>query len=327
MAAQFSELTWSRTIIMKKVMIILTVISMSTLANDSTGYVATGGVQYLKNKDVQMLSEDLLISKKIIQVDYQFKNLSPRDITETILFPLPKIENFFESDFADTERLLKSFKVQINGKSIQPDMHVRTFIQKDEKSAPLDLTVAFKECGFTEKEMLNPWNRQDYAYEIFENKLRNCKNTELQKALPKDKNEVITWSAQVIYSWKQTFKANALTHVQHQYAPLVGGSVAVYPEEDIKTYCMDQNFKAGLKKAKSQHAPYQALGYILKTGANWAKPIQNFKLTIERDSNELVSFCWEGDVKKISPTQFQMVEKNFVPKQDLEIIFVRKFEE
>ena len=101
----------------------------------------------------------------------------------------------------------------------------------------------------------------------------------------------------------------------------------MYSEEDIKTYCMDQNFKAGLKKAKSQHAPYQALGYILKTGANWAKPIQSFKLTIERDANELVSFCWEGDVKKISPTQFQMVKKGFVPKQDLEIIFVRKFEE
>ena len=107
--------------------------------------------------------------------------------------------------------------------------------------------------------------------------------------------------------------------------PLVGGSVSLYPEEDEKTYCMDQNFKAGLKKAKSQYPPYQALGYILKTGANWAKPIQSFKLTIERDPNELVSFCWKGQVKKISSTQFQMTEKNFVPKQDLEIIFVRKF--
>ncbi|WP_394804211.1 DUF4424 family protein [Acinetobacter johnsonii] len=77
--------------------------------------------------------------------------------------------------------------------------------------------------------------------------------------------------------------------------------------------------------AKSQYAPYQALGYILKTGANWAKPIQSFKLTIERDPNELVSFCWNGQVKKISSTQFQMTEKNFVPKQDLDIIFVRKF--
>ncbi len=46
--------------------------------------------------------------------------------------------------------------------------------------------------------------------------------------------------------------------------PLVGGSVSLYPEEDEKTYCMDQNFKAGLKKAKSQYPPYQALGYILK---------------------------------------------------------------
>ena len=107
--------------------------------------------------------------------------------------------------------------------------------------------------------------------------------------------------------------------------PLVGGSVSFYPEEDEKIYCMDQNFKAGLKKAKSQYAPYQALGYILKTGANWAKPIQSFKLTIERDPNELVSFCWNGQVKKISSTQFQMTEKNFVPKQDLDIIFVHKF--
>ncbi len=298
--------------------------SMAIFANDSTGYVATGGVQYLKNKHVQMFSEDLFISKKIIKVDYQFKNLSAQDVTETVLFPLPKVENFFESDFADTEKLLKSFKVQVNGKTIQPEMHVRTFIQKDQQSIPVDATAMFKQCGFTEKDMLNPWSRQDYEYETFEAKLRHCQNLELQKLLPKDPNDVISWSSQVIYSWKQTFKANALTRVQHQYAPLVGGSVALYPEEDNKTYCMDSNFKAGLKKAKSQHAPFQALGYVLKTGANWAKPIKNFKLTIERDANELVSFCWSGKVKKLSATQFQMIEKNFVPKQDLDIIFVSR---
>ncbi|WP_374663593.1 DUF4424 family protein [Acinetobacter sp.] len=304
--------------------VFLMLLPVLAAANDSTGYVATGGVQYLKNKNIQMLSEDLFISKKIIKVDYQFKNLSNQDVAETVLFPLPKVENFFESDFADTEKLLKSFKVQVNGKSIQPEMHVRMFIQNDEKSAPIDMTDSFKQCGFTEKDLLNPWSRQDDEYETFEAKLRNCKNAALQKVLPKDPNEVISWSSQVVYSWKQTFKANALTRVQHQYAPLVGGSVALYPEEDNKTYCMDQNFKAGLRKAKSQHAPYQALGYILTTGANWAKPIQDFKLTIERDANELVSFCWAGKVKKMSDTQFQMTEKNFVPKQDLDIIFVSK---
>ncbi|RKG32590.1 DUF4424 family protein [Acinetobacter tianfuensis] len=306
----------------KPLMALLMFWPVLAISNDSTGYVATGGVQYLKNKDIQMFSEDLFISKKIIKVDYQFKNLSNQDVTETVLFPLPKVENFFESDFANTEKLLKSFKVQVNGKTIQPEMHVRTFIQKDEKTSPIDMTESFKQCGFTEKDMLNPWSRQNDEYETFEAKLRNCKNAALQKVLPKDPNEVISWSSQVIYSWKQTFKANAVTRVQHQYAPLVGGSVALYPDEYNQSYCMDQNFKLGLRKAKSQHAPFQTLGYILKTGANWAKPIQDFKLTIERDANELVSFCWAGKVTKISATQFQMGERNFVPKQDLDIIFV-----
>ena len=310
---------------MKKIIGILAFISMQISANDSTGYVSTGGVQYLKNNNIQMYSEDLFISKNQIKVDYQFKNLTNKDISETVLFPLPPIENFFESDFADTEKLLNSFKVQVNGKNIQPEMHVRTFIQKDEHSKPIDATELFKQCGFTQTEMLNPWNRKTYEYELFENKLRRCPNVQLKNLLPKSQSEAIVWSSQVIYSWQQSFKASSLTRVQHQYAPLVGGSVSLYPAEDEKSYCMDGNFKAGLKKAKSQHAPYSALGYILKTGANWAKPIEHFKLTVERDTDELVSFCWAGKVTKISPTRFQMLEKNFLPKQDLEIIFVHKF--
>jgi len=44
--------------------------STLALANDSTGYVSTGGIEYLKNKNIAMQSEDLFISKKIIKVDY-----------------------------------------------------------------------------------------------------------------------------------------------------------------------------------------------------------------------------------------------------------------
>ena len=66
-------------------------ISMQTSANDSTGFVATGGVQYLKNPKISMQSEDLFISKNIIRVNYQFKNLTAQDITETVLFPLPRV--------------------------------------------------------------------------------------------------------------------------------------------------------------------------------------------------------------------------------------------
>lgn len=304
-------------------LVCLTSLSTYSLANDSTGYVATGSIQYLKNAQIAMQSEDLFISKKLIKVDYVYKNLSKNDINETVLFPLPHIDNFFETDFAHTEQLLKSFKIIVDGKNIKPQMHVRTFIQKDEMSPLIDTTEVFKQCGFSQADMLNPWARNNDDYEYYQDKLRQCKQPQIQKILANfRKEDVIPWSSQVIYSWKQTFKANSVTKIQHAYQPLVGGSVALYPDEYNQKFCMDAQFKRGLKKASAEHSPFSALSYILTTGANWAKPIEKFKLTIERDKNELVSFCWKGNVEKISPTRFQMIKHNFIPKNDLDIIFV-----
>ncbi|MCU4390058.1 DUF4424 domain-containing protein [Acinetobacter courvalinii] len=311
---------------MKKMTVVLVYLassSMYSLANDSTGYVGTGGIQYLKNAQITMQSENLFISKKLIKVDYVYKNLSKHDITETVLFPLPHIDNFFEADFAHTEALLKSFKIIVDGQHIKPEMHVRTFIQKDDKSPLIDSTEAFQQCSFSQVDMLNPWARNNDDYEYYQDKLRQCKQPQIQKILAGfNKDDVILWSSQVIYSWKQTFKANSMTKIYHAYKPLVGGSVALYPDEYNQQFCMDKSFKQGLKKASAEHSPFSALSYILTTGANWAKPIEKFKLTIERDHNELVSFCWNGKVEKISPTQFQMVKHNFIPAQDLDIIFV-----
>lgn len=304
--------------------LLLSLCVSSAYANDTTGYISTSGVQYIKNKDIQMYSEDLYISKDKIKVDYQFKNLSNRNITETILFPLPKVENVFESDFADTEGLLSSFKVQVDGKSIQPTMHVRAYIAYGKENArqTIDVTQAFKECGFSEQDLLNPWTRKNTDYEHYINKIRQCQHPKLKPYIGSS-DDYIEWLSEVVYSWKQTFKAKSMTRVQHQYQPLVGGAVSLYMENDAKQFCMDQSFKNGLKKRKGEITPYSALGYLLTTGANWAKPIEDFKLTIERDKDELVSFCWNGKVKKISPTQFQMVERKFTPKQDIDIIFVK----
>lgn len=311
---------------MKKMIVVLVCLASSStysLANDSTGYVGTGGIQYLKNAQITMQSEDLFISKKLIKVDYVYKNLSKHDITETVLFPLPRIDNFFEADFAHTEALLKSFKIIVDGQHIKPEMHVRTFIQRDDKSPLIDATEAFQQCGFNQADMLNPWVRNNDNYEYYQEKLRQCKQPQIQKILAGfNKDDVIPWSSQVIYSWKQTFKANSVIKIYHAYKPLIGGSVALYPDEYNQQFCMDKSFKQGLKKASAEHSPFSALSYILSTGANWAKPIEKFKLTVERDHNELVSLCWNGKVEKISPTQFQMVKHNFIPAQDLDIIFV-----
>ncbi|MFV5514163.1 DUF4424 family protein [Acinetobacter gerneri] len=298
-------------------------------ANDSTGYVGTGGIQYLKNKNIAMQSEDLFISKKLIKVDYLYKNLSANDVEETVVFPLPAVESFIDSDFARTDTLIKSFKIVANGQNVAYQTHVRAFMQPLKKSGEtdwdakaLDVTNAMKECGLSDQELQSPWT-QKIDRQLINKKIFNCQNPQIKSLLKGTQYEdEINWSGQVIYSWKQKFKANSITRIQHQYKPLVGGSVALFDTDENKVFCMDQQFKQGLKKSNAEHAPYSALSYILTTGANWAKPIENFKLTVERDPGELVSFCWKGKVTKLSPTRFQMVEKNFVPKQDIDIIFV-----
>lgn len=309
-------------------MMAMSVMQLST-ANDTIGEVSIGGIQYLKSKDIVMDTEDLFISKNKIKVDYQFLNLSTKDISETILFPLPQVESYSESPLAHAPDVIDSFKILVNGKSIKPTAHVRAFMQNRIEKADgdwdlhsVDVTEVFKQCGLSDSELMNPWTGKVDS-SIISKKILNCKPEKIKKLLAdnSDENEVL-WQSQIIYSWPQTFKAKAMTRVQHEYKPLVGGSFAISLEDENNPYCMDQNFIRGVKNSKLEYQEYSNLGYILTTGANWARPIRDFKLTLERDVNELVSLCWDGKVTKISPTRFEMKEKNFTPKQDINVVFV-----
>ena len=297
-------------------------------ANDSTGYVATGGVAYIKNPNISMQKENLFISKKQIRVEYEFKNLRSHNIQENILFPLPKVGNSRESDFADTDAFINSFKVKVNQRPINASVHVRAFLpalnQKGEidwTKDSIDVTQELKQCGLSDQELMNPWT-QKISDEVLNQRIFHCQQPKVQKLIkPYHPEDSIYWEAQVIYSWQQVFKANSVTHVVHQYRPLVGGSV--YLDDGIaKDHCVNQSFKNALNKMPNKNPPYMGLSYILKTGANWAKSIGNFNMIIERDKNELISLCWKGNIQKINATQFKISEKNFKPTEDVNIIFV-----
>ena len=314
---------------MKKWLILVGLLPIHlAFANDSAGFVATGGVQYLKNPNIAMQTEDLRISQKQIRVDYQFKNLTDHPITENILFPLPLVESWHESDYADTADLIKSFKVWSNGKPITPQLHVRAFLpelksandHRREDAPMVDVTAELKACGWSDQELMSPWTEK-YDPSELARKILRCQQPKLQKLLKW--NDDVWWQAQVIYSWQQTFLPNQVTRVRHQYTPLLGGAVYLFPEK-AKSVCVDDNLKKALRKLGNPTPNYSELGYILKTGANWAKPIEHFSLTIEKEPNQFVSLCWKGQLKKISATQFQAIETNFVPKQDLQIIFIDK---
>ena len=300
-------------------------------ANDSTGFVETGGIQYLKNPHIEMQREDLFISQRQIRVAYLFKNNSARDITETVLFPLPEVAADYDGDFADTAGLIGSFRIWADGRAVKPQAHVRAYFEtKDGKKA--DLTAELKRCGLSDDELMNPWT-QKHNYAKLSAKIKACLAPQAAKLKLKVDDDISDfWSAQVVYSWKQTFKAGKTTEIKHQYTPLLGGSFLIPPAEPekggpmTKTYCISEDLRRTLADPRHRFRAYTQLGYVLTTGANWAKPIGKFTLTIEREPGQLVSLCWDKSLRKISPTVFRAEKTDFLPRKDLDIIFFADLE-
>ncbi|WP_051062495.1 DUF4424 family protein [Thiolinea disciformis] len=128
----------------------------------------------------------------------------------------------------------------------------------------------------------------------------------------------------ITHYWMQTFPAKKVILVNHEYTPGVGGGVGYGLQgEESGIYCIDKSTKAWINnqlKAKYD-IPTSTITYILKTGANWKGAIGKFKLTIKKsDSNEKLSFCG-SEVKKIDDKTFVMEKINFIPKNDLNIIY------
>ena len=152
------------------------------------------------------------------------------------------------------------------------------------------------------------------------------------------KHLIPLWTVQDRYYWTQTFPAGRDLKIEHGYIPGAGASVttnfavkALRETEEGRLakarYCPDAAFFAAIDKRigapdRDPGLPDWRVDYVLTTGANWAMPIGDFRLVVDkgRPSN-LVSFCATG-VRKISPTQFEVRHRNWRPTQDLHVIIV-----
>lgn len=310
---------------MKKSLFLTALLPVMGMANDGTGTVGTGGVEYIKNDKIAMVTEDLFISPKEIKVGYQYENLTNQDITENILFPLPKVDGMQDMPFADTKGLIDSFTILSNGKAIKPQVHPRAYMFSANQDKLEDVTEALKSCGLTDEELLSPWTAK-LEMDAVDQKVQQCQHEQIQQ-LGYQNNAYRGWQAEVIYSWQQTFKANEITKIEHSYQPLVGGGLSlefVLKEKDgpKEMYCISDELEKRLyKAAKKTNGAHDHLGYILKTGANWAKPIRQFNLTVTAPKNQTIAFCWDGKLKKVSDQKITVSEQNFLPKQDLNILF------
>jgi hypothetical protein len=132
----------------------------------------------------------------------------------------------------------------------------------------------------------------------------------------------------VTHHWTQTFPPDQEMKVEHRYNP-VTGSIIFTPDANhadakfdamlARSYCVGPTLLAAMKKSEIL---LRTVHYILKSGANWKGPIRQFKLTlVKKHPKDKISICMP-DTRKVSPTQFVVERTDFLPTDDLRVLFI-----
>lgn len=312
----------------------------SALGNDTTAELGTGGLVFITTDQLKMKSEDLFVSPRQVKVTYQFENLTDKPLDVLVAFPMPDITSTGDSNiavpFSESDNLF-GFQTTFNGKPVAATLHQQAFAFNLDQSAVLaQMGLPLAPIGDRTRDMLQKLDEKSIARLLH-----------LGLVIPMeygDANDQWTtyyepvWTLRSTYSWEAHFEPGETATVVHSYTPSVGGTVAVTflaPPDEYgnraadykKKYCVDDALIKTLRKTlpspeEYYAAPYyeQWITYVWSTGNNWAGPIDDFTLTIDKgDAKNLVSFCWEGEVKKIGPTTFQMKAKDWYPPWDREL--------
>jgi hypothetical protein len=319
-------------------------LAVSASANDSTAELAAGGLVLTTTDAIAMKSEDLFISAEEVRVRYVFINTSGQDVTTRVAFPMPDIggPDFFFHDTnipggEDPANLL-AFVTRIDGQPVKMAVEQRAFVNGGDRTEWLTsrgIPLALHVDGVIARLDALPKADREEAVAIglaipdeYDNGGGKGWEIHLNPA----------WILKTTFHWEQTFPAGREIVVEHSYKPATGGSVGTIvgspafqttPDwaETRDRYCIDSAFLAAVKKGQgtANYPPYteERIAYVLKTGGNWAGPIGDFRMVIDKGSPaNLVSFCASG-VKKIGPTTFEVRKTNWKPDRDLSILILK----
>ena len=324
------------------VLALLSLSAGSAHANDSTAELTTGGLVLAKSADIEMRSEDLAISESAIDVRYRFLNRAAHDVTVTVAFPMPDIVwdgldvNIAVPD-PDSPNFL-AFHTVVDGREVAAQNEQKAF------AAGVDVSARLQALGVPlapQREVTGQaLDRLAPAVQaaLVKDGLATPNDYDVGKGM--EHHLEPNWTLKSSFFWTQTFPAGREVAVEHRYRPSLGETVGTMlgsPDIEAKAlsddqglYCVDKDFLVGARSAQhvdaagTMQTPYyeRRIGYVLTTGANWAGPIGDFHLTIDKGApDSLVSFCADG-VKKTGPTRFEVRHANFTPTRDLHILIL-----
>lgn len=322
--------------------LLATTLALPALANDSTAELAAGGLVLTRTDAIEMRSEDLFISEQAVQVRYVFVNTSGKPVTTRVAFPMPDIggAEFFYSDTSipnrDDPANLLDFRTTVDGRPVAMAVEQRAVARGVDRTDWLrqhGIPLALHIDGMVTRLDALPRAVKDEALA-----LGLVTPDEYDAGKGWERHLSPAWILKTTFHWEQTFPPGVDVVVEHRYRPAVGGSVGTmigvpnfqtyedWPAERDR-YCIDSSFLAAVERGKTgrEYPPYTEtrIAYVLKTGGNWAKPIGDFRLVVDKGSAaNLVSFCASG-VKKIGPTRFEVRKTNWRPENDLWILILK----
>ena len=321
----------------------LLVLSSPSFANDTAAVLTTGGLEFIAHGEIAMEREELFISKDEIRVVYTFRNDSDTDHDLLVAFPMPDIVPNHWSPVAfpmgPADNLFE-FETTFNGEPVDATLHEYAY------AAGVDRTKLLQKLGLPivpiSQEAIDAVDALDDETTAELLHLGMAVPDEFDAGEGWETHHWPMWTYRATYTWEATFPAREKVVVEHRYKPSVGGTAGVSflsePYEDydpraeyLQKYCTDDGFIAAVEKTMDNPAePWTApfteswISYILTTGANWAGGIENFRLVVDKGSEDnLISFCGE-DVKKIGPTTFEMVKTDFWPQDELNILILER---
>jgi len=286
----------------------LSALPAAALANDSEAEIGIGGITLKPSGAVVMASEDLFVSEGIVRVKYRFANPTGRTIDTTVAFPMPPQPRAFADRWYDMENRQDwsdfGFSTKVDGKPVRLEMIERAMI------GDRDVTDRVRALGWPIY-----WVDERGSSELFENMAEAERERFVAEGLAKADEMfggriVPAWDSVTFFVREQSFPAHSSVTVEHEYAPMNGGSIGGTLEKNIRKsdpdllkaytdrYCTDDHFIAGFDRRMAAiarpgtFAIYTEtwLSYVLSSGANWNGPIGDFRLVVDKGSpDNLVS--------------------------------------
>lgn len=338
-AARYAVLGW----LFSLMLLVSYLAATPTSANDSAVELSVGGLTFSRTADVSLESEELTITPDLVVVRYQFLNQTPKPVTLTVAFLLPDIDLSEAENYvipANDPTNFLAFETTVNGTPIK--FTIRQTAHLGDK----DISAALRNAGVP----LLPIGPQQARLDELPESTRKAlieQGLLLQNGTDDAGRQLYigAWTVNTAAVRQQTFPPNSPVAVEHRYRTSVGVSFDTILRKGLRDnsgmarevqryrndYCITDAFLARLDKlsgsaeANTGHLQERRISYILKTGANWAGPIKDFRLVVDKQQRDrLVSFCG-SNVRPISPSAFEVREKDFTPDKDLKILIVGRF--